>query len=111
MNDTPFRLSDELSARRTDVGTTMLYCPTDDERSGQRQPGTSFLVLTDEEIMNLVNLRFISSHFDYSVFEIMAMRDHGKDFQRIAADVAQAKEQAAAAEKAQKREAAKEKDE
>ncbi len=38
---------------------------------------------TDNEIVNLVNLKFVSSHNDYSIFDIMAMRDYGKSFARI----------------------------
>jgi len=45
------------------------------------------LLLTDEDIINLVNLRVISSRHDYSMFEIMAMRDHGKGFARINNDI------------------------
>lgn len=50
------------------------------------------LDLSDTEIINLVNLRFISSQNDYSVFEIMEMRDKGKDFIRINHDVMRIKE-------------------
>jgi hypothetical protein len=47
--------------------------------------------MTDSDIINLVNLRFISSHYDYSVFEIMTMRDFGKDFVKIANQVSDKK--------------------
>lgn len=43
----------------------------------------SKLHLTDAEIVNLVNLKFVGSHHDYTVFDIMAMRDYGKTFVRI----------------------------
>ncbi len=39
--------------------------------------------LTDSDIINLVNLRFVGSHHDYTVFDIMAMRDYGKSFVKI----------------------------
>jgi hypothetical protein len=39
--------------------------------------------LSDSEIVNLVNLRMMNSLHDYSVYEIMAMRDYGKSFLRI----------------------------
>lgn len=38
---------------------------------------------SDEEIVNLVNLRFLYKHHDYSVYEIIAMRDYGKDFAKV----------------------------
>lgn len=50
------------------------------------------LVLTDDEIINLVNLRMISSQHDYSIFEVMAMRDNGKGFGRINNDIADLKQ-------------------
>jgi hypothetical protein len=50
------------------------------------------LVLTDDEIVNLTNLRFISSHHDYSMFDIIAMKDIGSDWPRINQKVTSAKE-------------------
>jgi hypothetical protein len=43
--------------------------------------------LTDDDIVNLVNLKFLYRHHDYSVYEIMAMRDIGKNFIRINSQV------------------------
>ncbi len=43
--------------------------------------------LTDEEVINLVNLKFISSHYDYSVFTIMEMRDNGFSYREISKKV------------------------
>jgi hypothetical protein len=39
--------------------------------------------LTDSDIINLVNLRFVGSEHDYSVYEIMELRDSGSDFMAI----------------------------
>jgi hypothetical protein len=39
--------------------------------------------LTDTDIVNLVNLKFIASQHDYSIFKAMALRDQGKDFTQI----------------------------
>jgi len=48
--------------------------------------------LTSDDIVNLVNLKFLSSYYGYSMFEIMAMRDGGADFVSIAATVKEAKQ-------------------
>lgn len=47
--------------------------------------------LTDSDIVNLVNLKMIYRLHDYSVYEIMAMRDFGKKFVRINNQVFMAK--------------------
>lgn len=39
--------------------------------------------LSDSDIINLVNLKMLTSLHDYSVYEVMAMRDYGKSFPRI----------------------------
>ncbi len=49
--------------------------------------------LTDDEMVNMVNLKLIYSLHDYSVYEIMAMRDFGKSFTRINQQVYLAKEE------------------
>jgi hypothetical protein len=49
--------------------------------------------LTDDEIVNLVNLKMVYSLHDYSVFDIMAMRDYGKTFARINQQVHLAKKE------------------
>lgn len=41
------------------------------------------LELTDSDITNLVNLKFISSHHDYSIFKAMALCDAGQDFVQV----------------------------
>lgn len=38
------------------------------------------LVLTDGEIRDLVNLKFIYSYHDFSVFDVMKLRDSGKSY-------------------------------
>jgi hypothetical protein len=49
------------------------------------------LELTDQEIVDLVNLRIISSYHDYSLYDIMAMKDYGRDWAKINEKVAAAK--------------------
>lgn len=39
--------------------------------------------LTDEEIINFVNLRFISEHYNYNPAEVVKMREEGKNFVTI----------------------------
>lgn len=65
------------------------------------------LILTDGEIQDIVNLKFIYSHHDYSVFKVMAMRDNGKGFVEINTLVAQKKEEMIKEEKRKKLDAAK----
>lgn len=50
--------------------------------------------LTDSDIVNFVNLRFISEHYDYSADEIIKMREKGADFVFINAEVKKNKGQA-----------------
>lgn len=38
------------------------------------------IVLKDDEVINLVNLRFISEHHGYSPEEVIKLRSNGKDF-------------------------------
>lgn len=67
--------------------------------------------LSDKEIIDMVNLQFVTKHYDFNVFEIMAMRDYGKKFSRINADVKLVKEKLHNAELAKERKAAKAKKE
>ncbi|MEE9555226.1 MAG: hypothetical protein V3W18_13135 [candidate division Zixibacteria bacterium] len=62
---------------------------------------------TDKEIVNLVNLKFIYSHNDYSVYEVIAMRDSGKDFVTINDKVRITKYEMTKAEEAKRWELAK----
>jgi hypothetical protein len=48
--------------------------------------------LSDSEIINFVNLRFISDHYGYSPDEIIAMRERGRDFVVINREVKKARE-------------------
>ena len=63
---------------------------------------------TNDEIVNLVNLKFLSSQYDFSVFKIMEMRDAGKPFVEISALSKAAKEEMATEEKKQKKQKAQE---
>lgn len=49
------------------------------------------LELSDDEILNLVNLRFIASQHDYSVYKVMAQRDDGLPFLEINQNIKEAK--------------------
>lgn len=52
------------------------------------------IVLTDLEIINFVNLRFISEHYGYSADEVIKMREKGKSFVVINTEVKKNKGQA-----------------
>lgn len=69
------------------------------------------IVLSDQEISEIVNLRFLFKFYDYSVFEIMAMRDYGKNYVRINADIKMIKEELKKQSKIKEREEAKKKKE
>jgi hypothetical protein len=43
--------------------------------------------LSDEDVMNLVNLRFMSSHYNYEPERIVKLRSQGRDFVVINDDV------------------------
>jgi len=47
--------------------------------------------LTDEEVVNSVNLRFASEHYGYSPEEVIKMRSNGKNFVAIHEDLRAAK--------------------
>ncbi len=64
--------------------------------------------LTNDEIVNLVNLKFLSSQHDFSAFKIMEMRDAGKTFVEISANSKAAKDEMAKEEKKQKKQKAQE---
>lgn len=86
--------------------TSDTYSPIFEKYSTLPDQNWDKIELSDEEIVNLVNLRFISSHYDYSVFEIMAMRDSGKDFVEMNSQVKVLKEEMIKKEKMKKKEAA-----
>jgi len=60
-----------------------IYGPIFDKYNKTPQRNWKNIEFTDDEIVNLVNLKMMSSLHDYSVYEIMAMRDYGKSFLRI----------------------------
>jgi hypothetical protein len=65
------------------------------------------LELTDGDYVNLANLKFIAVNYGYSVFEIMAMRDAGRDFVDICREVKILKEEISKKEKQAQEEAIK----
>ncbi len=58
---------------------------------------------TDDELIALVNLKFISSQYDYSAFQVMGMKDYGKDFVTISKRVSMAKAKMIKKEMAQRK--------
>lgn len=63
--------------------TSKTYKPLFEKYSSVPQSNWENVQLTDADIVNLVNLKFVGSHHDYTVFDIMAMRDYGKSFVKI----------------------------
>ena len=59
------------------------FKPLFEKFSSVAQSNWKNIELTDADIVNLVNLKFVGSHHDYTVFDIMAMRDYGKSFVKI----------------------------
>jgi hypothetical protein len=45
-----------------------------------------YIKLTDDEVVNLVNLQFISKHYGYPPNDIIRVRSEGKDFVEISRD-------------------------
>ena len=43
--------------------------------------------LSDADIIDLVNLKFVASACDYSIFEAMALREEGRDFAEIYVEI------------------------
>lgn len=54
---------------------------------GKKQKQWRKLNLSNAEIINLVNLRFLSDHYGYSVDEIVKMREEGHSFIKIGTKV------------------------
>jgi hypothetical protein len=79
------------------------YSPILDKYRSKPQKQWRGMQLTDAEIVNLVNLKFIASYHDYSMLEVMAMRDYGKTFPRINDQVAVAKEKDLARRRAERK--------
>ncbi len=65
------------------------------------------VMLDNVEIINIVNLQFLMKFYDFNVCELIAMRDYGKSFIRINADVKLLKDNLNKAELAKEREEAK----
>jgi hypothetical protein len=61
------------------------------------------IVLSDEDVVNLVNLKFIYRRHGYSVFEVMAMRDIGKSFPTINQQIARLKQELMRKEREEKK--------
>jgi len=76
---------------KSDIGSEV-YAPTFAKFSAVPRDHWKSIDLADDEIVNMVNLGFLYSHHDYSVFEIMAMRDKGMSFPEINSEVGQRKE-------------------
>ncbi len=85
--------------------TSKVYAPIFAKLSTSALGGIDKVALSDDEVVNMTNLRFISSFHDYSIFEVMAMRDFGKDFPRINNLVDQRKAEMNRLEKQKKKEA------
>ena len=51
------------------------------------------LRLSDEEVVNLVNLRLIYSHYDYSAYKVMAARDTNPSWVTVGKIIADAKQE------------------
>lgn len=45
--------------------------------------------LTDRDVVNLVNLRFIADQYDYSIYRVMVLRDKGNSYVQINQNVLQ----------------------
>jgi len=71
--------------------TSNIYSPIFKKYRDTKEEDWKKIVFSDEEIINLINLRVISKHHGYSVFEVMAMRDMGKGFAKINNDIADLK--------------------
>ncbi len=84
-----------------------VYLPIFNKFKGFNSEAVEPMVLSNKEIFDVVNLQFITKHYDFNVFEIMAMRDYGKSFTRINADVKMVKEKLHKEELAKERNAAK----
>lgn len=67
------------------------------------------IVLGDDDIVNLVNLRFVSEHYGYPPGEIIKMRSAGKGFVAITAEVKNSRKKGPAGPKAAGKKAGKRK--
>ena len=76
-----------------DPANSKTYGPIFEKFENMPQRKWNEIELSDIEIVNLVNLKLMYSLHDYSVYEIMAMRDFGKSFLRINQQVELAKQE------------------
>ena len=54
---------------------------------GRPQPQWKKIKLSDEDIVNFVNLRFVSEHYGYAPEEVIKMREQGRNFVTIDNDI------------------------
>lgn len=70
-----------------------VYGPIYEKFNTTPRRGWKEIKLADDEVVNMVNLKMMYSLHDYSVYDIMAMRDYGKTFARINQQVYLAKQE------------------
>ncbi len=64
-----------------------VYQPILDKYSEDNPASWKSAPLTDRDVLNLANLKFISDHYGYSMYRVMAMRDKGRSFPQIQSEV------------------------
>ncbi len=67
------------------------YGPAIEKFSNSKESQFSEVILTDRQIIDLVILKMMYSHYDFSACEIMAMRDVGSSWVRVNQKVISAK--------------------
>ncbi len=82
--------------------TSSTYGPIFEKYSSTSPSQWRDLPLTDNEVRDMVNLKFISSRHDYNVFKVMKMRDEGSDYLSLNREVREAKEALLAERKAKR---------
>jgi hypothetical protein len=90
-------------ADRRGLGPWDFYVMVNGELPGQRYPAImeklgflptsdwSKAPLDDGDIIDLVNVKFVASACDYSIFETIALREEGKEFSQIYVEIADRK--------------------
>ena len=71
--------------------TSKTFAPIFEKFSTTSEQNWRKLELSDNEVVNLVNLRVMYSQYDYSVYEVMAFRDANKSWDNVNKLVAEAK--------------------
>ena len=69
-----------------------VFSPVFEKFSSTPESDWGKIELTDQDIVNLVNLRFVYRNHGYSAFEVMAMRDRGESFPAINQKIAALKQ-------------------